>query len=254
MAKKAPINKNTNNESDWADEETKATTAVAVVKTKVLSILDQALALKVTNNDEYLAAGEFLKTVKAMSADVDSAHDPVVKHWYAKHKDALAAKKVDQDPLDKAEAFTKALMVTYFREQERLRLLEENRLRKENEDRIRKQSEEENLKRAQELAEKGDMEGAAEAIDAPVDIPQVPIHVESTVPKIAGIAPKKTYAAEVVDLMLLLKAVVEGKAPIEVIEANQTFLNAQARPYKKEGQLYPGVMIVGKDSLAAGKE
>ena len=53
----------------------------------------------------------------------------------------------------------------------------------------------------------------------------------------AGIRGRTTYAAHVEDLRALVKAVAEGKAPIEAIQADTKFLNAQARAFKKQGQL-----------------
>lgn len=69
--------------------------------------------------------------------------------------------------------------------------------------------------------------------------------------RVKGVATRTNYSAEVDDLMELVKAVAAGKAPIEAITADQKFLNTQAKAYKKDGQLYPGVRIVGVQTLAA---
>jgi antitoxin component of RelBE/YafQ-DinJ toxin-antitoxin module len=48
---------------------------------------------------------------------------------------------------------------------------------------------------------------------------------------------------ELVDKMLLLKAIVEGSVPIELVEPNQSALNAQARSLKS-GFSVPGCKLI----------
>lgn len=69
--------------------------------------------------------------------------------------------------------------------------------------------------------------------------------------KVSGISGRMTFSAEVTDLMELVKAVAAGTAPIEAIQADTKFLGAQARAFKKAGQLYPGVMAVAERSISA---
>jgi hypothetical protein len=64
-----------------------------------------------------------------------------------------------------------------------------------------------------------------------------------------SVAVKKLYHAEVYDLMALVKAIVEGKAPLGLVEANMPALNAQARSLK-ETMNYPGVKAVAEDNLS----
>jgi hypothetical protein len=60
-----------------------------------------------------------------------------------------------------------------------------------------------------------------------------------------------TYSAEVTNLLELVQAVAAGQAPLEALQAETKFLGAQARAFKKAGQLYPGVMAVAERSIAA---
>lgn len=59
--------------------------------------------------------------------------------------------------------------------------------------------------------------------------------------KVSGISGRVNYVAEVLDFAALVKAVAAGTAPIECLQANDSFLGAQARAFKKAGPLYPGV-------------
>lgn len=71
------------------------------------------------------------------------------------------------------------------------------------------------------------------------------------VTRVAGISARSTYKAQVDDLLALVKAVAAGEAPIEAITANDKFLGAQAKAFKKVGQLYPGVTAVVERGLSA---
>jgi hypothetical protein len=70
------------------------------------------------------------------------------------------------------------------------------------------------------------------------------------VPKLAGVSGRMTYSAQVDSLKLLVQAIAEGKAPIEAIQANTTFLGQQARAFKKAGVLYPGVTVLAESALS----
>jgi len=79
-------------------------------------------------------------------------------------------------------------------------------------------------------------------------------------PDLAGLAPiyhseeedgldaRATYAAEVVDLMELAKAVVKGKVPLHYLKADQVALNKRAN-LDKHAFNVPGVKLVEKEHL-----
>ncbi|WNO05977.1 hypothetical protein [Rhodoferax mekongensis] len=69
--------------------------------------------------------------------------------------------------------------------------------------------------------------------------------------RVSGISTRVTYSAQVDSLLDLVKAVAEGKAPLECIAADEKFLGAQARAFKKAGPLYPGVRAIAAQSIAA---
>ena len=69
--------------------------------------------------------------------------------------------------------------------------------------------------------------------------------------KVAGISSRTTYTAEVTDLMALVQAVATGKAPIQALSADMSFLKAQARAFKTSGQLFPGVTAVAERGISA---
>jgi hypothetical protein len=69
--------------------------------------------------------------------------------------------------------------------------------------------------------------------------------------KVSGISGRITYGAEVTSLIDLVKAVADGKAPLEAVSANTTFLGQQARAFKKAGPLYPGVTAIATHGISA---
>lgn len=243
----------------WTEEQkSKSTVKSAPVKpeeitAKVSPLPAKARTFVIRDNASYESAAEFLKGIKALRAEVDAAFDPIISKAHETHKSALEQKKKAELPLIEAETIMKKSVGGYLAAKEQERINEENRIRKEHQDKIRAQAEEENLKTAQRLADAGDMEGAAAAVDAEVSIPDVPVHVESTVTKVSGISKRTLYVVASVELSKLVKAVANGSAPLECLKANDAFLGAQARAYKKAGELFPGVVVNSEDNIAAGK-
>jgi hypothetical protein len=117
-------------------------------------------------------------------------------------------------------------MKTFEDEQERIRRAEQARLEEE----ARKAAEEAALAQAVALEQNGHKAAAEAVIAAPVVAPAV--YVPKTTPTGFGNATRRTWGAEVTDLMALVKAVAAGTVPIQALEANTVFLNGQARMLK----------------------
>jgi hypothetical protein len=237
-----------------------ATLTPELVSSVAVTMPERARRMTIRDNVDYSRAAEFLKSIKQLRGEVDNAFDPIISKAHEAHREALAQKKIAETPLIEAEGVMKRAITRYLSDMERVRRAEEDRIKREHEAQIRAQAEEENLKRAQELADAGDMEGAAEAVDAEVMVPEIPVYVESSVVKVAGISARKTYYAEVVDSMQLVRAVAEGRAPVQCLLANMAFLNAQARAFKQAGGMLDnkfeprmGVEVRENETIAAGK-
>lgn len=100
--------------------------------------------------------------------------------------------------------------------------------------------------RAESTEAKG--QDKAEDLRATADMTAAPV-VVAAAPAVKGVSKRKTYSANVVDLMALVKAVAAGQQPIECLQANQTFLNQQAKAFKENLNI-PGVELDGKTSRA----
>ena len=77
-----------------------------------------------------------------------------------------------------------------------------------------------------------------------------PPPVVRAAPKVAGIAIRTTWHAEVVNLLELVRAVAAGKAPLALLLPNLPAINAQARSLKGEARI-AGVRVFSKADVSA---
>lgn len=231
-------------------------------------------------------AGEDLKAIKGLQKEVEAKRVSITGPLNSAVRAVNDLFRAPREYLEQAEATLKRSILTYTEEQERI-AAEARRLAEEQE-RIERERLEAEARQQQELARKAEIEAqqaaeeaaraAAEGDQAAADAATQLAHQraqeaasaqaaaeEATVvsavvtvapaveapQKIAGLSGRITYRAQVDDLLALARAVVEGKAPVEAICADEKFLSAQARAFKKVGELYPGVRAIAERGLAA---
>jgi transcriptional regulator of heat shock response len=159
------------------------------VMKEVISIEDQAKALKIVSRETYIKAGELWKTIKAIRAKVAETFDGNIKKAHELHKSLVAEKKRHDGPLDEAERMVKRGMSDFDLEQERIRQAEQRRLeeiaRKEAEERalLEAIATEEEAKRNGATKEEAAQEAAA-IIDEPVTV--APVVLPKATPKMQG--------------------------------------------------------------------
>ncbi len=243
-----------------------------VLATKAQNALTSASDFVIDSHTMYELASDDLMQIKTLQKEVETKRTNITGPLNQAVKAVNDLFRSPKEYLDKAEATLKRAMVTWSTEQERLaaeaRAKAEAEARAERERLAKIEREQaEAARKAQEeaaaAAAAGDTEAAAaahaiaEAATQQAAIAAMTANVVTVVPeveqaaKVSGISGRTTYAAQVDDLLALVKAVAEGKAPIEAIQADAKFLNAQARAFKKQGQLYPGVTAVAERSIAA---
>lgn len=155
---------------------------------------------------------------------------PMKKAAKRTHEVICEREHLVSDPIIAEETRLGTLLVSYDDEQERQRQLAEKRAQ-----------EEAQLAEAQHYEAMGD----APAMEATLDGQGlVQVRVPSSVPKVAGISYRETWAAEVTDLLALVKAVAIGKAPLAYLQANTVALHAAARSLKTELNQIAGVRAV----------
>lgn len=202
---------------------------------RALSIPDQIRAITITSPETYQQmAGVFL-TIKALRKEIADTFNPLIQKAHESHRAILAEKKRHDEPLDKAEKEGKSAMQFYDAEQERIRREEERRLQEI----ARKAEEERKLQEALEAEQAGDKEAAEEILQEEIYVP--PVSIPKATPKVSGVVFRTTWKHRVTNLKELVKAVAEGKAPLQCLQANDVFLGAQTRAMKTPGNIYPGV-------------
>lgn len=243
-----------------------------VLAGKAQSALANASDFVIDSHTMFELAGDDLKQVKALQKEVEEKRTSITGPLNQAVKAVNDLFRAPKDYLDKAEATLKRAMVTWTTEQERLAAIaraeaeaaaraERERLaviEREHQEAARKAQEE-----AQAAAAAGDQEAAkramaeAEAAQQQAAVMAMTAQVVTASPaveapaKVSGISGRMTFSADVTNLLELVKAVAAGTAPLEALQADTKFLGAQARAFKKAGQLYPGVMAVAERSISA---
>lgn len=209
-----------------------------------LSWPERATALAVSDLDTYRLAGELLTGIKTLRAEIAETCDPVIRSAHATHKAACAQKATLEAPLVEAEATIKKRMTAWRDEDERQRLAEQRRLAEI----ARKADEDARMAEAVALEQAGEPELAHAVIAAP-SIVAAPV---IAAPKVDGIAVRKLWRAEVVDLKALCAGVANGTVPVNLVVANTSALNQMATALK-ESFTVAGCRVVCETSIAGGR-
>jgi hypothetical protein len=201
---------------------------------KAISWPEKARALAVVDQRSYTLAADALRGIKDLRAKLDVTFDPIIVKARESLNTARETKAKLERPLADAEKILKDNRVAWFQEQEHIRFERQQLADREAEERAAKY-------RAQELAD-AKQQGASRAemkALAAQPVMVVPVTVESTVEKVAGISMQDHWGAEVntsmtenAALLSLASAVVHGKVPICALLPNMTYLNQQARSLK----------------------
>lgn len=223
------------------------------VTEKALTFPDQARSIVIADPQTYERACDFLKAVKALRDEIADTFDPHIKRAHEAHKALLKEKQEAEAPLAEAERIAKNALVGYDREQQRIRD-EETRRRQEE---ARREEEDRRLAEAIELesaarstGDVGMLAEAAELLESPIHVPAIAVPV--SMPKVSGISYRETWSARVTDLSKLIKFVAANPQFSNLLTANMTALNGQARSLK--GALaIPGVEPVATRDVAAGR-
>lgn len=243
-----------------------------VLATSAQKALANATDYVIDSPTMYELAGEDLKRVKALQKEVEDKRTSITGPLNAAVKAVNDLFRAPKESLEQAEIKLKRAIGVWLTEQERqaaeARRKAEEEARAERERLAQQEREAQEAaakaeREAQELQAAGDNEGAAKAIERAaaerqtVEIAQITASVVTVTPvveapaKVSGISGRVSYVAEVTDLMTLVKAVAAGQAPIECLQADTKFIGAQARAFKKSGQLFPGVVAREERTISA---
>lgn len=197
-------------------------------------ILKRASEIKVADPITYQLAGEEVKAMTALEKRVVAYWADDKKRADELHKSITKKEKDMLTPIRDRKASLTTDMKRWADQEEQKRLA----LEREAKELARKAAEDEALAIAAQLEKDGDKEQASAVISAPVAV--APVIIQKTTPTGFGSFTKKVWYAEVTDLMAMVKAVASGTAPLQAIQANESFLNNQAKQFTT-GLRIPGV-------------
>jgi hypothetical protein len=214
------------------------TPEIIEVNALALSVPEQAhLITAITNNNDYVKAGNILLTIKDIRKKIEATFKPIKQKFDAAKKEVLDQEKAADRPLIEAENWIKPLISGYLIEQEKIRQAEERRLQEQ----ARKEEEERRLLEAIEAEKNGQQDEAQAIIDAPVQAP--PVVVPKAVPKVEGISMRENWRFRIVD---------EKKIPREFLRVDEVKIGAYVRAMKSAGNI-PGVEIYNEATIGAGR-
>ena len=194
--------------------------------------LEFAKELIISNGMECRSAIEYEQGLSALEKWFDDIYDKPIKEAHAHHKGLVADKKSHVEPVSEAKRLIKSKRILYVDEQERLRKIAEARIQAE----ARRIAEEAALAAAIAAENAGDSVEAEEILNEPVHVPVVTVAKSTPSAGVSG-AIREIWSAEVINMMELLKAIVDGKASIGLVEPNHAALNGIARSLKDNMKL-----------------
>lgn len=209
-----------------------------------MQIVAAAKELKIVDSPEDAEkATQFGRLLQAGKQEFEIFYKEVKQKIDAIKKPVLDDEKKDVAEIDAEKNRLGGLTLVYNRKVEAERREADRTAREAAE----KAAQEEQLARAIELEESGDLEQASALLDEPVVA--APVFTQAAAPpRMTGQVAKKTYSAQVENLMELVKAVAAGKAPLQALKADESFINAQARSFK-EGFSIPGCKLQTSENV-----
>lgn len=202
------------------------------------SVIVWANGLKITNNEEYSSAVEYLKGIKSLAKRAADFFKPLKQKADEAKRVILDAEKQIVNPLTQAESIAKNKMLAFTQEQERGRRAEESRLQAEANETARKERErlEREAAKLKTPEKREERMEAAQAVVAPV------VHVAPTVQPVAGASIRKLWKYRVTDI---------NAVPRDWMQINDKALASFATSTK--GQVaVAGIEFYSEDSMAIG--
>lgn len=212
---------------------------------EIAAVVKWSAANQIASANDYQRTADHLKEIKRAQNQVAEFFDQDIQRAHEIHKSLCGKKASMLAPLKASEEIDKRKMISYQRAEQEKAEAERRRLQAEADERARREREalEKRAAAAKKPETKERLMEQAEAVAAPV----IAVAVEA--PKIAGIATRKTWKAEIVDLEAFLRFAVESKR-YDLIVPNTKVIDSLAKGLKERASL-PGVDFTEVESLAA---
>ncbi len=193
--------------------------------------------------EQAITAGEHLKEIKALAKELENTRTEItgpINQGLRKINDFFRPAK---GWLADAEGFIKTKLLKYQQDQ---KLIAQEAQRKADEKARKKR---ERLEARAAAARIAGQVAKADKLEVDAMIQQAPV-ITSSAPKVTGIQTRTTWKAEVTDKLEFIKFVVDNPHLLELIQVNQSALNAQARSLK-DSMNFPGIKVESEQSIAA---
>lgn len=207
-------------------------------------MLASAEAFKIVSASDYQQAAVALKAVKARQKQLKTLRETITKPMLAALDAARDLFRRPESLLATAETMLKRSMTVYDEAQERERREAQRKLDEAAERERRRLAQQ-----AERAAAKGQADKAAD-LQERAAMTVAPI-AQQDKPAVAGISRREIWHAELIDLRALVRGVADGHVPLAALQANQKFLDGQARALRSELR-YPGVRAVPERTIASG--
>jgi len=207
--------------------------------------------ITITDDEENGMAINTLSKIKQFGKEVESARTETVKPLNDLVKRVNGMYKPIIDGLSKSETLIKGKMLTFANEKERIRREEEAKRQREFEEAKRKAEQEriEAQKKADAEAKKN--KTAPVIVEQKIVEPPMPLMEEKSVRSSEGMTTiQKSWKGEVSNPMDLLKAIIEGRVSITVIEFKPVELNNYAKAKKVVG-VFDGIKVYEHQTVVA---
>jgi len=204
------------------------------VTTLALSVPDQAKQISIKTMDDYVRAGEIMLTIKAIRKKITDTFKPIKQKMDAAKQEVLDQERAADAPLKEAEALLSPQIITWNREQERIRQAEEARLREES----RKQEEERRLQEAILAEQHGQKEEAEAIMETPVQV--APVVVPKSVPKVSGMSIRDNWKFKITNEKLI---------PREYLKVDEVKIGQVVRALKSATNI-PGVEVYNEGTVS----
>lgn len=217
---------------------------VKKLEEKALAWPERAAAIIIRDQDTYDQAAELVVQIVGLRKQVVDHHKPIKEAAHLAHKAAVDAEKKLLEPLQHAESTIKRAIGEWDAEQQRRRREEQERLEAVQ----RKADEEARLALAAEAEANGATEETvSEILETPV---VAPVAVATpTYQRANGVATQQRWRAEVTDIKALCRAIADGKASLNLVQANMPALNSMARAMRQTFNI-PGCKAVAETAVA----
>ena len=180
---------------------------------------------------------EFGRLLQAAQKETEAFFKEIKTQIDSIKKPVLADEHAAADVIEEAKKRLGKMLTEWNRKQREIQEAANRAAREEAERLVR----EDLLERAVDLELSGEVEQAEALLQEPVEnhVVQVQTRVAT---RASGQVSKTTYSATVTNLLELVKAVAAGKAPLQAIKADESYLNKKAS-LEKEGFSVPGCKL-----------